>query len=289
MKAFHAVADKLSFSAAAASLFRTQSAVSIQVSRLEQNLDQRLFHRSTKHIEITQAGEILLSYVNRVFETMQEAQAALGDIDNDVKGRLTISTSDTTACYLLPEIFQDYQQRYPLVEIIIQNNTSPRTIEKVANNEVDLGIATIKNLPQHVSSKSLFRRKDILICHPGHVLANRSELMLKDLENYQFVLLDNNCSSRRLLDEYLAQAMVNLNIAMELSSIEVVKSLVKINTGISIVPEVSVLQDIQSGLLKGILITDIENEPSVQTGPIYNKTRYISNATKAFLKLLEEY
>lgn len=289
MKAFRAVAEKLSFSEAAKSLFRTQSAISIQVSKLEDNLDQKLFHRSTKHIEMTPAGEILLRYVERIFETVQEAQAAIRDIDQQVKGLLVISTSDTTACYRLPKIFQEYQQRYPDVDINIQNHTSPQTIEKVANNSVDIGIATIRNLPAHVSSKPLFQRKDVLICHPDHPLANRSEVMLKDLERYPMVLLDNKCSSRRLLDSYCEQAKVRLDISMELSSIEVVKSLVRINTGISIVPQISVLEDIRSRLLKAVEVRDIERQEKVQTGPIYSNTRYMSNATKAFLKLLEEY
>jgi len=287
MKAFRAVAERGSFSAAATTLFRTQSAISIQVARLEHNLDQKLFYRSTKVVELTPAGIILQGYVNRIFDTVQEARAAMGDMDNVVKGRLVISTSDTTACYRLPLLFQEFQQRYPLVELLIQNHTSPQTIDKVLNREVDIGIATIRKMPAQLVSKPLFRRQDILICHPQHKLAHRADVLLKDLENYPVVLLDDKCSSRRLLDDYCTEAKVNLNIAMELSSIEVVKALVKIDTGISIVPEISVRADIEQGLLAGIAVADIAQQRAVQTGPIYHSARYLSKAAQAFLQLLE--
>jgi DNA-binding transcriptional LysR family regulator len=287
IKAFHAVAQRGSFSAAGKTLLRTQSAISIQVSRLEKNIGQKLFQRSTKSVELTPAGDIFLNYVNRIFDTVLEARNAMGDMDYVVKGRLIISTSDTTACYRLGGLLREFQQSYPLVELQIQNHTSPRTIEKVLSRDVDIGIATIRNMPTQLVCKPLFPRRDILICHPQHRLASCGGVGLKDLQGYAMVLLDEKSSSRRLLDDYCAQAEVSLDIAMELSSIEVVKALVKIDTGISIVPEISVRGDIEGGLLAGIAIADIAQQPPVQIGPIYHSRRYLSKAAQAFLLLLE--
>ncbi|MFT5577496.1 MAG: DNA-binding transcriptional LysR family regulator [Paraglaciecola psychrophila] len=287
MKAFRAVAERGSFSAAAKTLFRTQSAISIQVARLEKNIDQRLFHRSTKSVELTPAGDILLDYVNRIFDTVQEARAAMGDLDNVVQGRLVIATSDTTACYRLPQLLQEFQQHYPLVELLIQNHTSPQTIEKVLSRDVDIGIATIRDVPSQLICKPLYQRQDILICHPQHMLAKCGDIALKKMEKYPALLLDQQCSSRRLLDDYCVKAKVRLNIAMELSSIEVIKTLVKIDTGISIVPEISVRTDIEQGLLAGVAIADITQQPGVQIGTVYHSRRYLSKAAQAFMLLLE--
>ena len=232
INAFYAVATSGSFSLGAEKIFRTQSAVSIQINRLEETVGHRLFHRTTKSIELTEAGHVFLHYVEKIQGLLGEAQQELLDLDKMEKGRLIISTSDTTACYRLPEVLQSFKAQYPGIEILVRNSTSLNTIEMVAGNEVDLGIATLVFLKPGLEAIPLFSRSDVVVCHPDHPLANRKQLFLKDLESYSCILLDDRCSSRRILDQACEAAGVTLPIAMELSSIEVIKNLVMINSGV---------------------------------------------------------
>jgi DNA-binding transcriptional LysR family regulator len=287
MNAFYAVATSGSFSLAAEKIFRTQSAVSIQIAKLEEGLGQRLFHRTSKHIELTEAGSVLLRYIEKIRGLMEEARQELVDLEKMERGRLIISTSDTTACYRLPEVLQAFKERYPGIEIIVRNSTSLNTIEKVMKNEVDIGIATLAYLKPGLEAVPLFSRSDVVICHPDHPLAGRKHLFLKDLENYACILLDDNCSSRRILDQACETAGVNLSVDMELSSIEVIKNLVMINSGISIVPEVSIWKEVRAGLLSCIKIKDFQRYNQPQMGVIYKKNRYLSLAAKSFLQELK--
>ena len=156
----------------------------------------------------------------------------------------------------------------------------------VLQGEVDFGIVTLSYLKPELEVIPLFSRTDVLICHPEHKLAGRKKIFLKDLEKYSMVLLDRNCSSRRILDDACERTKVKLNIGMELSSIEVVKSFVAINSGVSIVPEVSVREDIKSGKLKALKISDFEGDKKKRMGVIYRKDRYLSNASRRFLEML---
>jgi len=288
MNAFHAVATTGSFSKAGEKIFRTQSAVSIQIARMEESLGQKLFHRTTKQIRLTDAGEIFLSYVNQIKQLLKEAQQELMDLQKMERGRLVICTSDTTACYRLPRILQTYRTRYPGIEIIVRNATSLKTTTSVLQNEVDIGIATLSYLPPELESIPLFSRSDVVICHPEHPLASKKEVFLKDLEYYPCILLDENCSSRRILDEDCAKAGVKLKIAMELSSIEVVKNFVAIDTGVSIVPEVAIQKEIKEGTLVSLRIKDYQTKRKHNMGVIYRKDRYLSIAAKGFLNMLRE-
>jgi len=113
INAFKAVAKHKSFSVAAKELYRTQSAVSIQVANLEESIGQKLFHRTTKIVTLTEAGQIFLKCVRGIERTIDETEQELNDLNEMERGRLMISTSDTTACYRIPDILQEYREKYP--------------------------------------------------------------------------------------------------------------------------------------------------------------------------------
>jgi DNA-binding transcriptional LysR family regulator len=287
IKAFQAAAETLSFSKAAEQIFRTQSAVSIQIAKLEEAVGQKLFQRTTKQIELTEAGQILLRCTTQMKVLLEQTEQELTDLKKMEKGRLTICTSDTTACYQLPGIIQAYQAKYPRIEIIVRNATSLKTIDMVMDNQVDLGIATLKYLKPPLVAVALFYRLDVVICHPDHPLAAKKSVYLKDLEAYNCVLLDQKCSSRRILDEACTAAGAHLSIAMELSSIEVVKNFVSINAGISVVPEIAVRREITDKKLVALKIRDFRNADPIKMGVIYKKDRYLTLAARSFLNMLK--
>ena len=289
LRTFAAVARYRSFSKAGQSLYRSQPAVSLQVAKLEEVLGRRLFDRTTKRVELTEAGEVLLGYVRQTEALLEQAQSELEDLDKLERGRLVLCASDTTGCYRLPGLLRDYRERHPGIDIVIRNATSPSSIEAVLEHEVDLAIVTLAFLPPGIESIPLFQRRDVLICHPEHRLARRKRVMLKDLEGEPFILLDERCCSRRLLDEMCAAARATLPIAMELSSIEVIKRFVRIDSGLSVVPEIAIQEELASGLLAAVKITDFERAPKRQMGVIYKQGRYLSLAARSLLEELPRF
>lgn len=287
LRAFVAVADEASFSRAGRKLLRSQSAISLKIAKLEECVGQRLLDRSTKRVELTEAGSVLLAYARQTEALLEQAGRELSDLDGLERGRLVICASDTTGCYRLPAILQRYRAKHPGIEIVIRNATSPRTIEALLGHEVDLGIVTLRELDPAIEAQPLFQRHDVLICHPAHALSRRRRILLKDLERYSFILLDERCSSRRLLDELCAASRAELSIAMELSSIEVIKRFVRIDAGLSIVPAISVVEEVEAGQLVAIEIADFERARRYEMGVAYKRDRYLSLAARSFLAELD--
>ena len=287
--AFHAVATYGSFSKAAVSLSRSQSSISVQVSNLEESLGKRLFDRTTKRIQLTDAGQILLLYVTQIESLMQQALQELDDLDHLERGQLVICTSDTTGCYYLPPLLQRYRQRHPGIDIVVRNATSPETIEAVRHHEVDLGIVTLPANSDDLVIIPLCSRHDVLIAHPQHPLALRTSAPLEEIASYPIILLDQACASRRIIDEVCAQAQAPLQISMELRSIEVIKRFVRIDAGLSIVPAMAIREEVAAGVLASVDVSDFANRALYQMGIIYKKNRYLSHAAQSFLEVLRAY
>lgn len=288
LRAFVMVAEEQSFSRAGERLLRSQSAISLKVAKLEECVGHRLLDRSTKHVALTEAGSVLLAYARQTEALLEQAAHELADLDGLERGRLVICASDTTGCYRLPAILQRYRQRHPGIEIVIRNATSPRTIEALLAHEIDLGIVTLRKLNPGIEALPLFPRHDVLICHPEHALARRRRILLKDLERYPFILLDERCSSRRLLDDLCAGSRAQLSVAMELSSIEVIKRFVRIDAGLSVVPAMAVQEEVDAGQLAAVEIADFESAPAHDMGAVYKRDRYLSLAARSFLDELKD-
>ncbi|MBT4521252.1 MAG: LysR family transcriptional regulator [Halieaceae bacterium] len=287
MRAFKAVAETGSFSQAAELTFRTQSAVSSQIKNLEQSLGEVLFARSTRSLSLTDAGEIFLAYAEQILNLLSESAQAIRDLKHEISGKLVISTSDTSASYRLPPLVKLFQERYPNIELVIRNDTSTQTLKAVDAGEADLGIATLKTSSKNITVLPLFQKSDCLICHPDHPLAKRKSVLLKDLEQYPILLLGGGSSTRREIDSACEQAKVKLNVRMALSSIEVAKNLVQVNSGISIVPEVSITEELRQRKLVKLPISDFQNSVK-EIGLIQHKKRYQSRASEAFTNLCRE-
>lgn len=288
MRTFASVARLGSFSKAGAELLRSQSAVSLQVAKLEEAVGRRLLDRTTKRVELTEAGRVLLGYVQQTEALLEQASQELEDLDQLARGRLVICASDTTGCYRLPDLLRGYRARHPGIEIVIRNATSPSTVQAVLDHEVDLGIVTLSALAPGLEAVPLFAREDVLICHPEHKLARRKRILLKDLERYPFILLDDKCASRRLLDALCAEAGAELQVSMELSSIEVIKRFVRIDAGLSVVPAMAVQEEVASGSLVAIEISDLARGPRTYMGVVYKQGRYLTLAARSFLDELRE-
>ena len=287
LTAFKAVAETRSFTRAADKLLRTQPAISQAIRSLEEELGQMLFTREGRQSRLTQAGRIFLVHVNDVFETLDQGRLRIEALKDLSKGELNISTSDTTAYYILPEVLQAFRNAYPGVEIRIHSKPSPVSAEQVISREVDLGIVTLPIHHPKLEEAPLMPREDVVICSSSHELAKRKKITVKDLEKYPLLLLDKGSNTRTFIDQQMAQAGVNPNINMELGSIEVIKRLVQLDFGISIVPFISLKREMAQGTLKAMRL--FKKSECRMLGVIYPKTGIHSLPAQVFVKMLRQF
>jgi DNA-binding transcriptional LysR family regulator len=265
--AFAAVARERGFSRAARQLGRTQSAVSQAVARLEEDLGARLFLRQRRTTELTPAGRLLLPRAQRVLDEMEQARDSLSALDELREGSLVIGTSDTLACYLLPPVIAAFRARYPGVELRLDNRPSPATAVRVAERTVDLGVVTLplpadlraggRPAAERLQIEPLAAQEEVLICSPGHPLARGRRVPLQAVARHPLLLLDRSTGSRSLLDAELARIGAAPAVAMEMSSVEVLKKLVELGLGVSIVPALAVEREVAAGALVALRLTGL--------------------------------
>jgi len=284
LAAFKAVAAEGSFSRAAQKLYKTQPAVSQAIGALEEELGERLFVRLGRSIEITQAGEVLLRHVQEAFGALDEGRKRIDALRGLREGLLTIGSSDTTACYILPGALRKFRRKYPGIEIVISNRTSPVILGQVLAHEADLGIVTLPIDEARVNVTELAVREDVVICSPRHPFAGRKRLRIRDLAGQPLLLLDRGSSTRHFIDSRLAQAGVTPQVAMELGSIEVIKKMVELDFGISIVPHVAVRVEVERGTLCSV--GTFGKAEARRLGAIYLKRGYLPLAAQEFLAVL---
>jgi len=296
LRAFVAVARAGGFTRAARRLGRSQSSVSQAVGLLEQELGEALLVRDGRTVHVTAAGRVLLGHAERVFSELEEARAELAALRELRTGSLSLGTTDTLAIYALPGVFAAFRARYPRVEVQLLNRPSPALAEHVARREVDVAVASLplppglrlagRPLADQVRIEPLVAQRDVFICPPDHELAGRRHVALRALAGQPLVLLDRSTATRALLDERLAAAGIEPRVVMEMNSVEVVKRLVELRFGVSIVPEMAAAPEVAGGTLAAVAIRGLGRER--QVGILTPTTGPLSRAARAFVELARE-
>ena len=256
---FVAVADQGGFSRAARQLGRTQSSVSQAVAQLERELGARLFERDGRVVRLTDAGRLLQPHARSIFEQMARARSHL-EASGDLRaGELVIAASDTLACYLLPPLLASFRARYPGVDLRLANRPSPATAVAVAERRAHLGVVSLplpddltaggRPIGERVHLQPLHPQTDVVILPPGHPLGRRAQLLPRDLLGLPLLLLDRTTASRAFLDRAFAGLPAAPRVVMEMSSVEVLKRLVELGFGASVVPAWATARETAEGAL----------------------------------------
>jgi LysR family transcriptional regulator, low CO2-responsive transcriptional regulator len=282
---FYEVAVHKSFTLAAEKLYRTQPAISTQVRILEEELGEKLFDRIGKRICLTQAGEILFPYAERLLNLHDEAKLAITELNTTPKGKILIGANEATCIYVLPQIFALFKKKYPEVQISIYRNFSKKVVDKISVNQLDFGIVTLPVANRDLNVLPIAEDELWLITSPSHPLASRTAINLNEVVPFPIIFHKAGTTRERLM-KHFGKLWEKLNISMELASIETIKKFVSIGMGISIVPKSYVQNESEEGTLRLIRIRNLKMIRKL--GLIYRKNRYLSRASKAFLEVVEE-
>lgn len=288
LQVFHTVARLLSFTKAAEILHMTQPAVTFQIKQLEEQFNTRLFDRTHNRISLTEAGNIVFEYSDRILNLYGEMQNRIGEMTGDVRGTLLLGASTTIAEYMLPRVLGDFKERYPEVQVRMHVANTDRIVSMVEDNTIDLGVVEAA-----ISNKSLAVRKCcmdqmVAIFPPNHALAQKSSVSATDLLQYSFVSREEGSGTREVTNEYLVIAGLDpndLNLTMELGSPESVKGAVEGGLGISVVSEATIRKEIALGSLLALPLAPPLARPFLF---VYQKQKFRSHVMDEFLEFAKE-
>ena len=233
LKSFLAVAENLSFTRAAESLFLTQSAVSHQIADLERGLGVELFIRHGRTIELTAAGRVLAERARRIFGELRDAQAAVVAAARPDLGRLRIGASAAACQYLIPESLREFRECFPSYSLAITPGDSPLVGERVLDGSIDLGIMLKPEQRLKLTYFDLFDDELGFVVSSLHPWAKTGKVDRKELAKQRMVFYSRNSATFRIVERFFVRMKTPLPDWIELGSMEAIKELVKLGLGIS--------------------------------------------------------
>ncbi|EPD92158.1 MULTISPECIES: selenium metabolism-associated LysR family transcriptional regulator [Paenibacillus] len=250
---FYTVAEKGSFSHAAQALHMTQPAVTMQVQSLEDHFGIKLFHRSTKKIELTEAGRTLIPYARKCVELIRETENAMTGFTAMAEGRLQLGASLTMGEYILPRLLGPFRKEYPNISVAMKVMNTTQILDEIFAHQLTFGLVEAPIQHPDVHTEAILSDELKLIVPAGHPLAEMDTIRMEDVFQYPFVLREEGSGTRRVMEEELERrgiACSGMDIVMELGSTGAIKSAVEAGLGVSILSQSSVKHEVRLGILK---------------------------------------
>jgi len=280
-KVFYQVAESGSISKAAKALFVSQPAVTKSIKTLERELDVILFLRNAKGVILTREGEILYDYVKIAFDQLEQGEKRIKQLKDNDFGSIRIGISNILCKYYFIPFLKSFHEQYPKLKIEIVNRTSPETLELLEAGRIDCAIIS------DVGSKKLYNYNELMEIQDIFVSKERPPTKivdLKELEKYPILLLEKKNATRAAFDEYFAENQINVNVEIEISSMEFLVEFAKIGLGIS-----AVIKDFISDELEVENLYEWETNPKLplrSIGLLYKKGEALSIASKTFINFM---
>jgi len=265
LQVFQTVARLLSFTKAAEELHMTQPAVTFQVRQLEEQYNTRLFDRTHNRISLTEAGRKVYESAIHIFEHYAEMDNAVRELTGDVGGVLILGASSTIAEYMLPVLLGDFKKEYPDVSIRLKVSNSDGIVSQVENNTIDLGVVEAPVNNKNLVVEECRTDELVLIVPPSHELATRENICPKELINYPFICREEGSGTREVMLESMSAdgggSAADLNVVMELGSLEAIKGAVEAGMGISVLSSATIIKELKLGTLVAIKLDPPARRP----------------------------
>jgi len=280
------VAKLKNFSRAGQKVFLTQSAVSAQIRQLEQAYKTKLLDRTAKSVELTPAGEVLYEYAQKLLRLRDESAQVVADRNHVVQGQVIFGANEATCLYLLPDIFAEFQRRYPLVHVSIFRSFSHKIIQRIEDGTIDVGIVTMPLRSPTLRVHHIYRDRLRFMVSSKNPLASRSHITLEDIAS-QPLIFPRTGYTRQVLDKLFRPYRSRIHVTMELPSIGMIKRFVAADVGVSIISENFARDQVQAGIVKLIHVEGVEL--SRELGLVYRRDRSLPRAASALIALIREY
>jgi DNA-binding transcriptional LysR family regulator len=284
LEVFLAVAREGGFSRAADKLYRTQSAVSQAVRKLEGEIGEPLFDRSSRDGLLTDAGRVLQEYAERLLNVRENAREALAELRELQKGKLVIGANEFTALYLL-RVLAEFGRLHPAIRIMVQRSLGSRIPDDVLRHNCEFGVLTYDPEDPELASVVVYSDELILVVPPQHPLARESRVSIPQLGAESFVAHIVSSPYREKVLQAFKKHKTPLHMGVELPTLQAIKRFVAMGSGVAFLPEISVEDEIARGELVRIPVQELNVHRQLRL--IYRKSAAPSHAGRAFLKVAE--
>src|SRR5712671_2143669 len=284
LEVFLAVVREGKFSRAAEKLHRTQSAVSQSVHKLEEDVGEPLFDRSSRDGLLTDAGRVLQEYAERLLNLRDRATGALGELRQLNRGKLSIAANEFTALYLLP-VLAEFRRLHPMIKITVQRALGSHIPDDVLRYSAELGVLSYEPQEPNLHSVVVYLDELVFVVPPSHPLATAQQVSIRQLGAESFVAHTVSSPYREKVLQLFKTHKTPLHMDLELPTLQAIKQFVAMGNGVALIPEISVETELARGELVAIPVKELQLKRKLRL--IYRKDANLSHAARAFLKVAE--
>jgi len=284
LEVFLTVARERRFSRAAEKLYRTQSAVSQTIRKLELEIGEHLFDRSSREGVLTDAGRVLQEYAEKLVNLRQDAQEALVELRELQKGKLAIAANEFTALYLLP-VLAEFRRLHPAIKITVPRSLGSHIPDALLKHDVELGVLSYDPQEPQLTSVVVYLDELVFVVPPNHPLASAGAVSIRQLGAESFVAHIVPSPYREKVIEAFKRHKTPLHMDVELPTLQAIKRFVSMGNGVALVPEISVEDEIARGALIRVPVRDLHFQRKLRL--VYRQESSLSHAGQAFLKVAE--
>jgi DNA-binding transcriptional LysR family regulator len=284
LKIFCDLVNLKSFSKTAEKHIVSQSAVSQQLAQLELEHKCQLIDRKKRPLELTSAGHLFYQACKDIIDRYEQLTSELNALKTSAEVRINVAAIFSIGMHTLPDYVKKFMVSYPNVNVHIEYFSASQIYDLVLTGEIDIGLVAVPKRDKRLEVYDFEDEPLILACSPKHPLSRESQIDIHKLQFERFIAFEQGVPTRAWIDGILERYNVVVRPVMEFDNIETVKRAVEINSGISILPETAILQEVTSGTIKAI---PFMNERLVRpTGIIIRKGKILSQAGRYFIELL---
>jgi DNA-binding transcriptional LysR family regulator len=285
LEVFLSVARERRFSRAAEKLFRTQSAVSQTIRKLELDIGEPLFDRTSREGVLTDAGRVLQEYAEKLINLRQDAQTALVEMRELQKGKVTIAANEFTALYLLP-VLGEFRRLHPTIKITVRRSLGSQIPDDVLKHNVEMGVLSYDPQDPQLRSVVVYLDELAFVVPPTHPLATAGEVSVRQLGAESFVAHIVASPYKDKVIEAFRRHKTPLHMDVELPTLQAITRFVGMGKGVALVPEISVQDELSRGDLVRVEVRDLHFQRKLRL--VYRHESNLSHAGRAFLKVAEQ-
>ena len=290
LKIFYTVASEGNISKAARKLFISQPAISMAVSKLEENLDVMLLKRSAKGVHLTYEGKILFEQLKTAFNAIDIGEQKIKNIKNLGVGKIKIGASASLCKYILIPFLKEYIEENPHIKIVIECQSSAKSLELLENGKLDIALVVQPENNTKSEFLALGEFEDIFIANKTYIdnliLREKKDLTTNDiLKIVNLMLLDEENLSRVFVDKYLKENKIEAKGIIEVTNMDLLIDFAKIGMGISCVIKQFVNDDLKQGNITELMLETPMNKRTI--GFVYPYAKSRSTSANLFIDFIK--
>ena len=284
LEVFLTVARERRFSRAAEKLFRTQSAVSQTIRKLEEELGEPLLDRSSREGVLTDAGRTLQEYAEKLLNLRSDAEEALVELRELQKGKLAIAANEFTGLYLLP-VLAEFRRLHPMIKITVQRSLGSHIPDDLLRHTVEMGVLSYDPQEPRLRSIVVYLDELTFVVPPTHPLASEKQVSIRQLGAEVFIAHIVSSPYRDKVIETFRRYKTPLHMDVELPTLQAITRFVSMGNGVALVPLISVENELARGELLSIEVRELKLHRKLRL--VYRKEASLTHAARAFLQVAE--